>query len=93
NCADGSVGLPHVRVGHRQTPNKIEKPFAKAKGFFISSAFSVALTWGGRQRANGASLACASRVSDAWREIDYLTQSRTLKGYARRQDSARHLIQ
>ena len=30
--ADGSVGLPHVRVGHRQAPNK--KPCQMA-GFFI----------------------------------------------------------
>ena len=22
SCADGSVGFPHVRVGHRQAPNK-----------------------------------------------------------------------
>jgi hypothetical protein len=22
SCADGSVGSPHVRVGHRQAPNK-----------------------------------------------------------------------
>ncbi|RCU49385.1 hypothetical protein DU002_10675, partial [Corallincola holothuriorum] len=25
NCADGSVGLPHVRVGHRQTPNTVKR--------------------------------------------------------------------
>ncbi|MFT5881400.1 MAG: hypothetical protein ACI86X_002540, partial [Moritella sp.] len=24
NNADGSVGLPHVRVGHRQAPNYIQ---------------------------------------------------------------------
>ena len=24
NNADGSVGLPHVRVGHRQAPNLIQ---------------------------------------------------------------------
>jgi hypothetical protein len=24
NNADGSVGLPHVRVGHRQAPNERE---------------------------------------------------------------------
>ena len=26
NRADGSVGSPHVRVGHRQTPNKQKSP-------------------------------------------------------------------
>ncbi len=25
NNADGSVGLPHVRVGHRQAPNNVER--------------------------------------------------------------------
>ena len=32
-CADGSVGLPHVRVGHRQVLN-IE-PQAEWFGFFV----------------------------------------------------------
>ncbi len=35
NRADGSVGSPHVRVGHRQTPNKRKKPVANATGFFV----------------------------------------------------------
>ena len=26
NRADGSVGSPHVRVGHRQAPNQTMKP-------------------------------------------------------------------
>ncbi|WP_298774400.1 hypothetical protein, partial [uncultured Shewanella sp.] len=26
NRADGSVGSPHVRVGHFQTPNKTQRP-------------------------------------------------------------------
>ena len=30
--ADGSVGLPHVRVGHRQAPNREPRHLA---GFFI----------------------------------------------------------
>src|SRR5690554_6094994 len=30
--ADGSVGLPHVRVGHRQAPNRKPRHLA---GFFI----------------------------------------------------------
>ncbi len=34
NRADGSVGYPHVRVGHFQTPNK-RKPVAHATGFFV----------------------------------------------------------
>ena len=25
NNADGSVGFPHVRVGHRQAPNNVER--------------------------------------------------------------------
>ena len=33
HIADGSVGLPHVRVGHRQV--YIKKPVANATGFFI----------------------------------------------------------
>ena len=31
--ADGSVGLPHVRVGHRQALNR--EPRANARGFFM----------------------------------------------------------
>ena len=33
--ADGSVGLPHVRVGHRQALNSMKKPVEKSAGFFI----------------------------------------------------------
>ena len=35
SCADGSVGFPHVRVGHRQAPNN-DKPqsFFEGLGFF-----------------------------------------------------------
>ena len=33
--ADGSVGSPHVRVGHRQAFNKIKCPFRKDGHFFI----------------------------------------------------------
>ena len=32
-CADGSVGLPHVRVGHRQVVNV--EPRAKELGFLF----------------------------------------------------------
>ena len=34
NSADGSVGLPHVRVGHRQAPN-FESPLATT-GFYFA---------------------------------------------------------
>ena len=32
-CADGSVGLPHVRVGHRQVVNV--EPRAEELGVFV----------------------------------------------------------
>ena len=32
--ADGSVGLPHVRVGHRQAPNIKGPRYRKVSGFF-----------------------------------------------------------
>ena len=35
NSADGSVGLPHVRVGHRQAPN-FESPLAIRTGFYFA---------------------------------------------------------
>ena len=36
--ADGSVGLPHVRVGHRQA-SKIENPDrVSGRGFFVGDA-------------------------------------------------------
>ena len=36
SCADGSVGSPHVRVGHRQAPNS-DKPQSSKEGwgFFV----------------------------------------------------------
>jgi hypothetical protein len=45
NNADGSVGLPHVRVGHRQAPNliqgkalgkELESRYRNDIGFFVS---------------------------------------------------------
>ena len=36
NSADGSVGSPHVRVGHRQAPNT-ESPLVSA-GFYFAPA-------------------------------------------------------
>ena len=36
NSADGSVGPPHVRVGHRQAPNT-ESPLVSA-GFYFAPA-------------------------------------------------------
>ena len=38
-CADGSVGLPHVRVGHRQVVN-IE-PRAEELGVFVYGVFNI----------------------------------------------------
>ena len=35
NSADGSVGLPHVRVGHRQALN-LKKPTRKSGLFYVS---------------------------------------------------------
>ena len=35
NSADGSVGSPHVRVGHRQALNLNESPF-KRTGFYFA---------------------------------------------------------
>ena len=35
SCADGSVGFPHVRVGHRQAPNNDKPPsFERRVGVF-----------------------------------------------------------
>ena len=39
-CADGSVGPPHVRVGHRQAPHP-ESPVASAAGLFLWLFFKV----------------------------------------------------
>ena len=33
--ADGSVGFPHVRVGHRQAPHSIRKPQCSRTGAFL----------------------------------------------------------
>ena len=33
SCADGSVGFPHVRVGHRQAPNT-QKAQSEMTGLF-----------------------------------------------------------
>ena len=38
--ADGSVGFPHVRVGHCQA-SKLENPVAFAAGFFFAHSFVV----------------------------------------------------
>ena len=40
SCADGSVGFPHVRVGHRQAPN-YDKPQSSKEGwgFFVIRRF------------------------------------------------------
>ena len=33
--ADGSVGFPHVRVGHRQDSKKENPEYESARGFFV----------------------------------------------------------
>ena len=38
-CADGSVGLPHVRVGHRQVLNV--NPELNGLGFFVYGIFNI----------------------------------------------------
>ena len=38
-CADGSVGLPHVRVGHRQVVNV--EPRAEKLGVFVYGFFNI----------------------------------------------------
>ena len=38
-CADGSVGLPHVRVGHRQVLNR--EPQAEWLGVFVYGVFNI----------------------------------------------------
>ncbi len=48
NRADGSVGSPHVRVGHFQTPNTT-KPVANATGFFHFSLELTTRTWGNKK--------------------------------------------
>jgi hypothetical protein len=36
NCADGSVGSPHVRVGHRQAPNNDKSLLTNvSRDFFV----------------------------------------------------------
>ena len=45
--ADGSVGLPHVRVGHRQVTkykaklNKTEEPLVERYGVFVFGIYSL----------------------------------------------------
>ena len=43
-CADGSVGLPHVRVGHRQVLNV--NPELKSLGFLFMDFAQVTLKKG-----------------------------------------------
>ena len=38
-CADGSVGFPHVRVGHRQVLNV--EPRAECLGFLFMDIFNI----------------------------------------------------
>ena len=41
--ADGSVGLPHVRVGHRQAPNKQGPPLFRGGPFLFGNDFLLLL--------------------------------------------------
>ena len=44
--ADGSVGIPHVRVGHRQIEFKRKRitPYRKVRGFYFYSYFPFPLS-------------------------------------------------
>ncbi len=48
NRADGSVGSPHVRVGHRQTPNFSSAPRRDTKGAVVQLVRLPACHAGGR---------------------------------------------
>ena len=39
--ADGSVGFPHVRVGHRQASKNENPEYESARGFFIGTLSAV----------------------------------------------------
>ena len=45
--ADGSVGSPHVRVGHCQAPNKQKTPSTLWSGFFVYLAQGVSVHYKG----------------------------------------------
>ena len=49
--ADGSVGFPHVRVGHRQAPKKTKNPQSNGCGFFY--ACSKKICWKRKVVADG----------------------------------------
>lgn len=42
--ADGSVGFPHVRVGHRQASKKENPEYESARGFFIAKYWRAGVT-------------------------------------------------
>ena len=44
SCADGSVGLPHVRVGHRQAPNNDKPQFFERRTGVFSLLLTLILT-------------------------------------------------
>ena len=39
--ADGSVGSPHVRVGHRRITNQVESPLSRDSGLFALFVFCM----------------------------------------------------
>ncbi len=47
--ADGSVGISHVRVGHRQVLNERRTPLRELSGVFCCflCLYFLALSWGG----------------------------------------------
>ena len=52
SCADGSVGFPHVRVGHRQAPN-YDKPHPSKEGwgFFVITPFELSNSYMGKVKS------------------------------------------
>ncbi|WP_211328832.1 hypothetical protein, partial [Shewanella algidipiscicola] len=59
----GSVGSPHVRVGHFQTPNTT-KPVANATGFFRLTAIEIITRKWGNKSPN------VVRLKTMWRSIN-----------------------
>ena len=41
--ADGSVGSPHVRVGHRRITNQVESPLSRDSGLFALFVFKIGI--------------------------------------------------
>ena len=64
--ADGSVGLPHVRVGHRQASNS-KSLSDNWQGFFtISTTLLICIRCAGENLENKSKEKACSRVDDAY---------------------------